>query len=67
MTTSPAADLLSKLDEAVRDGNSAIAAHVESIPSSTHGHHSDRNPVRGNRLGLVHIGDSRVICCVTVS
>jgi len=29
----PNGDLLSKLDEAVRDGNSAIAAHVEVEPA----------------------------------
>ena len=28
----PGGDLLSKLDTAVRDGNSAIAAHVEADP-----------------------------------
>ena len=56
----PGGDLLSKLDEAVRDGNSAIAAHVEVEPELD-GMGTTLTAIlfAGNRLGLVHIGDSR--------
>ncbi|MGY4708381.1 PP2C family protein-serine/threonine phosphatase [Mycolicibacterium sp. CBM1] len=56
----PGGDLLSKLDEAVRDGNSAIAAHVEMEPE-LEGMGTTLTAIlfAGNRLGLVHIGDSR--------
>lgn len=56
----PGGDLLSKLDEAVRDGNSAIAAHVEAEPELD-GMGTTLTAIlfAGNRLGLVHIGDSR--------
>lgn len=56
----PGGDLLSKLDEAVRDGNSAIAAHVEVEPE-LEGMGTTLTAIlfAGNRLGLVHIGDSR--------
>ncbi len=56
----PGGDLLSKLDDAVRDGNSAIAAHVEVEPE-LEGMGTTLTAIlfAGNRLGLVHIGDSR--------
>ena len=56
----PGGDLLSKLDEAVREGNSAIAAHVEMEPELD-GMGTTLTAIlfAGNRLGLVHIGDSR--------
>lgn len=56
----PGGDLLSKLDAAVRDGNSAIAAHVEMEPE-LEGMGTTLTAIlfAGNRLGLVHIGDSR--------
>jgi serine/threonine protein phosphatase PrpC len=56
----PGGDLLSKLDLAVRDGNSAIAAHVEADPELD-GMGTTLTAIlfAGNRLGLVHIGDSR--------
>jgi serine/threonine protein phosphatase PrpC len=56
----PGGDLLSKLDAAVRDGNSAIAAHVEADPE-LEGMGTTLTAIlfAGNRLGLVHIGDSR--------
>ena len=56
----PGGDLLSKLDAAVRDGNSAIAAHVEADPELD-GMGTTLTAILfdGNRLGLVHIGDSR--------
>jgi PPM family protein phosphatase len=56
----PGGDLLSKLDTAVRDGNSAIAAHVEADPE-LEGMGTTLTAILfdGNRLGLVHIGDSR--------
>lgn len=56
----PGGDLLSKLDEAVREGNSAIAAHVEMEPE-LEGMGTTLTAIlfAGNRLGLVHIGDSR--------
>ncbi|PND58649.1 serine/threonine protein phosphatase [Mycobacterium sp. ENV421] len=56
----PGGDLLSKLDSAVRDGNTAIAAHVELEPE-LEGMGTTLTAIlfAGNRLGLVHIGDSR--------
>ncbi|TGD84670.1 serine/threonine-protein phosphatase [Mycolicibacterium sp. CH28] len=56
----PGGDLLSKLNEAVHDGNSAIAAHVEMEPE-LEGMGTTLTAIlfAGNRLGLVHIGDSR--------
>lgn len=56
----PGGDLLSKLDEAVHEGNSAIAAHVEMEPE-LEGMGTTLTAIlfAGNRLGLVHIGDSR--------
>lgn len=56
----PGGDLLSKLDSAVREGNSAIAAHVEADPE-LEGMGTTLTAIlfAGTRLGLVHIGDSR--------
>ena len=56
----PGGDLLSQLDAAVREGNSAIAAHVEADPE-LEGMGTTLTAIlfAGNRLGLVHIGDSR--------
>jgi protein phosphatase len=56
----PGGDLLSKLDAAVRQGNSAIAGHVEMEPELD-GMGTTLTAIlfAGNRLGLVHIGDSR--------
>jgi len=56
----PGGDLLSKLDAAVREGNSAIAAHVEADPE-LEGMGTTLTAILfdGNRLGLVHVGDSR--------
>lgn len=56
----PGGDLLSKLDAAVREGNAAIAAHVEADPE-LEGMGTTLTAIlfAGNRLGLVHIGDSR--------
>src|SRR6201991_4386935 len=56
----PGGDLLSKLDAAVREGNSAIAAHVEADPE-LEGMGTTLTAIlfAGSRLGLVHIGDSR--------
>ena len=56
----PGGDLLSKLDSAVREGNSAIAEHVEADPE-LEGMGTTLTAIlfAGNRLGLVHIGDSR--------
>lgn len=56
----PGGDLLSKLDAAVREGNSAIAGHVELEPE-LEGMGTTLTAIlfAGNRLGLVHIGDSR--------
>ena len=56
----PGGDLLSKLEAAVGDGNSAIAAHVEADPE-LEGMGTTLTAILfdGNRLGLVHIGDSR--------
>src|ERR1700731_4529508 len=56
----PGGDLLAKLDAAVRSGNSAIAAQVEMEPD-LEGMGTTLTAIlfAGNRLGLVHIGDSR--------
>lgn len=56
----PAGDLLSKLNEAVQNGNTAIASHVEAEPDLD-GMGTTLTAIlfAGNRLGLVHIGDSR--------
>ncbi len=56
----PGGDLLSKLDDAVHQGNAAIAAHVEAEPE-LEGMGTTLTAIlfAGNRLGLVHIGDSR--------
>ncbi|MBS1696477.1 MAG: serine/threonine-protein phosphatase [Actinobacteria bacterium] len=56
----PGGDLLGKLDAAVHDGNSAIAAHVEADPDLD-GMGTTLTAIlfAGSRLGLVHIGDSR--------
>ncbi|MGH3563989.1 MAG: PP2C family protein-serine/threonine phosphatase, partial [Mycobacterium sp.] len=56
----PGGDLLSKLDTAVQEGNSAIAAHVDAQPE-LEGMGTTLTAIlfAGDRLGLVHIGDSR--------
>lgn len=56
----PGGDLLAKLDTAVRAGNAAIAAQVEMEPD-LEGMGTTLTAIlfAGNRLGLVHIGDSR--------
>ncbi|AKS31675.1 PP2C family protein-serine/threonine phosphatase [Mycolicibacterium goodii] len=56
----PGGDLLSKLHQAVAEGNAAIAAHVEADPELD-GMGTTLTAIlfAGNRLGLVHIGDSR--------
>ena len=56
----PGGDLLAKLDAAVRAGNSAIAAQVEMEPD-LEGMGTTLTAIlfAGNRIGLVHIGDSR--------
>ncbi|GJF11319.1 serine/threonine protein phosphatase [Mycolicibacterium cyprinidarum] len=56
----PGGELLSKLDAAVREGNSAIADHVDADPELD-GMGTTLTAIlfAGNRLGLVHIGDSR--------
>jgi protein phosphatase len=56
----PGGDLLAKLDSAVRAGNAAIAAQVEMEPD-LEGMGTTLTAIlfAGNRLGLVHIGDSR--------
>ncbi|WP_319452942.1 MULTISPECIES: PP2C family protein-serine/threonine phosphatase [unclassified Mycobacterium] len=56
----PGGDLLSELNSAVHQGNSAIAAHVEADPE-LEGMGTTLTAIlfAGNRLGLVHIGDSR--------
>ncbi|OBK13596.1 PP2C family protein-serine/threonine phosphatase [Mycobacterium asiaticum] len=56
----PGGDLLAKLDNAVRSGNAAIAAQVEMEPD-LEGMGTTLTAIlfAGNRLGLVHIGDSR--------
>ncbi|WP_157521252.1 protein phosphatase 2C domain-containing protein, partial [Mycobacterium sp. ACS4331] len=56
----PGGDLLSRLNDAVHQGNSAIAAHVEAEPE-LEGMGTTLTAILfdGHRLGLVHIGDSR--------
>jgi len=56
----PGGDLLSQLNEAVHEGNAAIAAHVEADPD-LEGMGTTLTAIlfAGNKLGLVHIGDSR--------
>src|ERR1700758_130792 len=56
----PGGDLLAKLDAAIRSGNSAIAAQVEMEPD-LEGMGTTLTAIlfAGNRIGLVHIGDSR--------
>lgn len=56
----PGGDLLAKLDQAVREGNAAIAAHVENDPE-LEGMGTTLTAIlfAGNKLGLVHVGDSR--------
>ena len=56
----PGGDLLSQLNSAVHEGNSAIAAHVEADPE-LEGMGTTLTAIlfAGNRLGLVHVGDSR--------
>src|SRR5690242_20788543 len=56
----PGGDLLGKLNTAVAEGNSAIAAHVEADPE-LEGMGTTLTAIlfAGTRLGLVHIGDSR--------
>ncbi|PBJ38353.1 protein phosphatase 2C domain-containing protein, partial [Mycobacterium avium] len=56
----PGGDLLAKLDEAVRAGNAAIAAQVEAEPE-LEGMGTTLTAIlfAGDRIGLVHIGDSR--------
>ncbi len=56
----PGGDLLSQLSAAVHEGNSAIAAHVEADPD-LEGMGTTLTAIlfAGNRLGLVHVGDSR--------
>lgn len=56
----PGEDLLSKLNNAVYEGNSTIAAHVEADPD-LEGMGTTLTAIlfAGHRLGLVHIGDSR--------
>jgi PPM family protein phosphatase len=56
----PGGDLLAKLDDAVRQGNAAIAAHVDNDPE-LEGMGTTLTAIlfAGNKLGLVHIGDSR--------
>jgi serine/threonine protein phosphatase PrpC len=56
----PGGDLLSELNSAVHEGNAAIAAQVEADPELD-GMGTTLTAIlfAGNRLGLVHIGDSR--------
>lgn len=56
----PGGDLLSQLNAAVHEGNSAIAGHVEADPD-LEGMGTTLTAIlfAGNRLGLVHVGDSR--------
>ncbi len=56
----PGGDLLNKLNVAVHEGNSAIAAHVEADPE-LEGMGTTLTAIlfTGGRFGLVHIGDSR--------
>jgi protein phosphatase len=56
----PGGDLLSRLDAAIQEGNAAIAAHIEAEPA-LEGMGTTLTAIlfAGDRLGLVHIGDSR--------
>ncbi|OBF62377.1 serine/threonine protein phosphatase [Mycobacterium sp. 852002-51971_SCH5477799-a] len=56
----PGGDLLAKLDDAVRSGNAAIAAQVEAEPE-LEGMGTTLTAIlfAGDRIGMVHIGDSR--------
>jgi protein phosphatase len=56
----PGGDLLARLDAAVQEGDAAIAAHVETAPE-LEGMGTTLTAIlfAGDRLGLVHIGDSR--------
>ncbi len=56
----PGGDLLAKLDAAIHSGNSAIAAQVEMEPD-LEGMGTTLTAIlfAGNRIGMVHIGDSR--------
>lgn len=56
----PGDDLLRKLDAATREGNAAIADHVEEQPDLD-GMGTTLTAIlfAGKKLGLVHIGDSR--------
>ncbi len=56
----PGGDLLAKLDAAVHSGNSAIAAQVEMEPD-LEGMGTTLTAIlfAGNRIGMIHIGDSR--------
>jgi PPM family protein phosphatase len=56
----PGGDLLAKLEAAVHAGNSAIAAQVEMEPD-LEGMGTTLTAIlfAGNRIGMVHIGDSR--------
>ncbi len=56
----PGGDLLASLDSAVHSGNSAIAAQVEMEPDLD-GMGTTLTAIlfAGNRIGMVHIGDSR--------
>ena len=56
----PGGDLLNKLEIAVHEGNSAIAEHVDLDPELD-GMGTTLTAIlfAGDRLGLVHIGDSR--------
>ena len=56
----PGGDLLAKLDTAVRAGNEAIAAQVEA-EAELEGMGTTLTAIlfAGDRIGLVHIGDSR--------
>jgi protein phosphatase len=56
----PGGDLLNKLETAVHEGNSAIAEHVDLDPDLD-GMGTTLTAIlfAGDRLGLVHIGDSR--------
>lgn len=56
----PGEDLLGKLERATRDGNDAIARHVEEDPElDGMGTTLTALLFSGRKIGLVHIGDSR--------
>jgi serine/threonine protein phosphatase PrpC len=56
----PRGDLLGQLNDAVREGNAAIAAHVATAPE-LNGMGTTLTAIlfAGSRFGLVHIGDCR--------